>query len=119
MRIVVTASLVVAIVCGIAAGTNRAAFEAILLSLEISGIPLEEFLAPLELTRVAFAADLGIPLQRVDEIVRGKRGITAATAWLFAGAFGATPQFWTNLQSQYDLAHDRPTRTFRRLRRTG
>lgn len=79
----------------------------------------EEFLVPLELTQVEFAAHLGIPLQRVNEIVRGKRGITAGTAWLFAGALGTTPQFWTNLQSQYDLAHDRPARTVRRLRRTG
>ena len=79
----------------------------------------EDFLAPLEITQVAFAAHLKIPLQRVNEIVRGKRGITAETAWLFAGALGTTPQFWTNLQSQYDLARDRPARTIRRLRKTG
>jgi addiction module HigA family antidote len=79
----------------------------------------EDFLVPLGITQVAFAAHLGIPLQRVNEIVRGKRGITAETAWLFAGALGTSPQFWTNLQSQYDLAHDRPARTVRRLRRTG
>lgn len=79
----------------------------------------EEFLQPLEITQVRFAAHLGIPLQRVNEIVRGKRGITAETAWLFAGALGTTPQFWMNLQSQYDLAHDRPTRTVRSLKRTG
>lgn len=79
----------------------------------------EEFLVPLGITQVAFAAHLKIPLQRVNEIVRGKRGVTAETAWLFAGALGSTPQFWTNLQAQYDLAHDRPARTVRRLRRTG
>lgn len=79
----------------------------------------EEFLAQLEITQVRFAAHLGIPLQRVNEIVRGKRGISAETAWLFAGALGTTPQFWMNLQSQHDLANDRPTRTVRSLKRTG
>ena len=79
----------------------------------------EEFLVPLGITQVAFAAHLQVPLQRVNEIIRKKRGITAKTAWLFAGALGTTPQFWTNLQSEDDLAHDRPARTVRRLRHTG
>ncbi|MBL8857113.1 MAG: HigA family addiction module antidote protein [Planctomycetes bacterium] len=79
----------------------------------------EDFLEPLGTTQVAFAAHLDIPLQRVNEIIRGKRGISAATAWLFAGALGTTPQFWTNLQSQYDLAHERPARAVRRLPKTG
>ncbi len=79
----------------------------------------EEFLVPLGITQVAFAAHLGIPLQRVNEIIRGKRGVTASTAWLLAGALGTTPQFWTNLQSQYDLAADRPARVVRRLPKTG
>jgi addiction module HigA family antidote len=71
-------------------------------------ILLEEFLKPLELTQVALARHLGISTQRVNEIVRGKRGITPETAWLFSGAFGTTPQFWLNLQMQHELALNRP-----------
>ena len=41
----------------------------------------EEFLAPMRITQVAFAAHIGVPLQRVNEIVRGRRGVTAETAW--------------------------------------
>ncbi|MGB4977431.1 MAG: hypothetical protein WBR35_11895, partial [Anaerolineae bacterium] len=43
-------------------------------------------------------------------IVNGKRGITPETAWLFAQAFGTTPEFWTNLQANHDLAKKRPRR---------
>ena len=73
-------------------------------------ILLEEFLKPLELTQVALANHLGIPTQRINEIVRGKRGITPETAWLLAQAFSTTPQFWLNLQTQYDLAVSKPQR---------
>jgi addiction module HigA family antidote len=73
-------------------------------------ILLEEFLKPLGLSQVALAEHLGIPTQRVNEIVRGKRGITPETAWLFSQAFGTTPQFWLNLQMQYDLALNKPQR---------
>jgi addiction module HigA family antidote len=73
-------------------------------------ILLEEFLKPLELTQVALAKHLGIPTQRINEIVRGKRGVTPETAWLFAQALGTTPQFWLNLQIQHDLAVNRPQR---------
>lgn len=71
---------------------------------------LEEFLNPMELTQVDLAAHIGVPVQRVNEIVRGKRGISAETAWLFSDAFGTTPEFWMNLQSGYDLAHSRQGR---------
>ncbi len=64
----------------------------------------EEFLAPLGITQVAFAAHLGVPVQRINELVRGKRGVTAETAWLLAAALGTTPQFWLNLQANHDLA---------------
>jgi addiction module HigA family antidote len=73
-------------------------------------ILLEEFLRPLGLTQVAFAAHLGLSLQRVNEIVRGKRGVTPETAWLFAQALNTTPEFWLNLQMNYDLATNRPQR---------
>ncbi|HNT53849.1 MAG TPA: HigA family addiction module antitoxin [Anaerolineaceae bacterium] len=69
---------------------------------------LEEFLIPLEITQVTLAKHLGIPVQRVNEIVRGKRGITPDTAWLLAQAFGTTPEFWMNLQVAYDLARNKP-----------
>jgi addiction module HigA family antidote len=82
-------------------------------------ILLVEFLKPLGVTQVAFAAHIGVPLQRVNEIARGKRGVSPATAWLFAGALGTTPEFWINLQAAYDLATSRPARPVRRLRSTG
>jgi antitoxin HigA-1 len=67
----------------------------------------EEFLDPLEIPQTKLATQLGIPLQRVNEICTGKRGITPETAWLLAGAFGNTPQFWMNLQTMYDLSRAR------------
>ena len=63
----------------------------------------EEFLKPLELTQLEFAKKLGIPIQRVNEIIKGKRGVTPETAWLFSKIFGTTPEFWMNLQNNYDL----------------
>ena len=71
---------------------------------------LEEFLRPLGLSQVAFARHIGVPVQRVNEIVKGKRGVTSETAWLLAQSLGTTPQFWMNLQSAHDLAKWRPTR---------
>jgi len=72
---------------------------------------LEEFLLPLEMPQVQFATHLGIPVQRVNEIVRGKRSVTPETAWLFSQALGTTPEFWLNLQTAHDLAKTRPKRT--------
>jgi addiction module HigA family antidote len=73
-------------------------------------ILLEEFLNPLGMSQVAFAKHIGVPLQRINEIIHAKRGITPQTAWLFSEALGTTPEFWINLQSAYDLARSRPTR---------
>ncbi len=75
----------------------------------------EEFLEPLGINQIAFAQHIGVPLQRVNEIVRGKRDVSPETAWLFSQALGATPQFWMNLQDAYDLTSKRPTRTVERL----
>jgi len=72
-------------------------------------ILLKEFLEPAGLTQKALAEHLGIPLQRINEIVRGKRGITPETAWLLSAAFKTTPEFWLNLQNTYDLSRHRPT----------
>lgn len=82
-------------------------------------ILLEEFLVPLRISQVALAEHLEIPVQRINEIVRGKRGITPETAWLFSQAFGTTPEFWVNLQANHDLARNRPQRSVRRLRKAG
>lgn len=79
----------------------------------------EEFLGPLGITQVAFAEHIGVPLQRVNEIIRGRRGVTPETAWLLGQALGTSPQFWINLQVNHDLANARPGRTVRRLRRAG
>ena len=76
---------------------------------------LEEFLVPMNVSQVAFAAHIGVPVQRVNEIVRGKRGITPETAWLFAEALGTSPEFWLNLQSNYDLVRSRPKRQIKRI----
>jgi addiction module HigA family antidote len=69
-----------------------------------------EFLEPMGLTQSSFAAHIGVPLQRVNEIVLGKRGVTPETAWLLSQAFGTTAEFWINLQISYDLAKTRPSR---------
>lgn len=76
---------------------------------------LEEFLQPLGLTQVTLAAHIGVSTQRINELVRGKRGVTSETAWLLSKAFGTTPEFWINLQTHHDLARTRPTREIARL----
>jgi antitoxin HigA-1 len=78
-------------------------------------ILLEEFLKPLGFSQVAFARHIGVPLQRINEIVRGKRGVTPDSAWRFAQALGTTPEFWMNLQSSHDLALSRPAVVVARL----
>lgn len=78
-------------------------------------ILLEEFLKPLGLSQVAFAEHIRVPVQRVNEIVRGKRGVTPETAWLFAEALGTSPEFWLNLQANHDLSLFRPKRTVKRI----
>lgn len=65
---------------------------------------LMEFLEPLGLTQARLAQDLRIPLNRVNEIVRGKRGLSAETALLLSGYFRTSPQFWMNLQTNHDLS---------------
>jgi len=82
-------------------------------------ILLEEFLKPLGVTQVAFARHIGVSVQRVNELIRGKRGVTPETAWLLSQALGTTPQFWVNLQTNHDLAASRPRKTVRKLRRVG
>ena len=80
-------------------------------------ILLTEYLSPLGQTQVALARHIGVPIQRINELVRGKRGVTPETAWLLAQALGTTPEFWLQLQAAYDLAASRPRRRIRRLER--
>jgi len=69
---------------------------------------LEEFLRPLGASQLEFSRQLGIPLQRVNEIVRGKRGVTAETALLLSARLGTSPEFWLSLQAAHDLGRARP-----------
>ena len=64
---------------------------------------LEEFLKPLEMTQAAAAQKLGMSTVRLNEIVRGKRGVTADTALRLAQLFKTTPQFWMHMQANFDL----------------
>src|SRR6185436_11625673 len=64
---------------------------------------LEEFLKPLGLTQVDAARQLGISVNRLNELVLGKRGVTADTALRLARRFATTPQLWMHLQADWDL----------------
>jgi len=66
-------------------------------------ILLEEFLKPMGLSQNRLAIDMGVPSRRINEIVLGKRRITADTALRLARYFGMSPQFWLGLQMDYDL----------------
>ena len=63
----------------------------------------EEFLAPLGISQTRLALDLHVPAPRINAIVRGKRAITADTALRLGQYFKMEPQFWLNLQANYDL----------------
>jgi len=79
-------------------------------------ILLKEYLEPMGLTQKGLADHLDIPIQRVNEIVRGKRGISPDTAWLLSEAFDTSPEFWLNLQSMHDLSSNRPNRHIKSLK---
>jgi addiction module HigA family antidote len=64
---------------------------------------LKEFIEPMVLTRYRIAKAIRVPQRRIDEICSGKRAISADTALRLGRLFGVEPQFWMNLQSQYDL----------------
>jgi addiction module HigA family antidote len=66
-------------------------------------ILLEEFLIPMNLSQNRIATDIGVPPRRINEIVHGKRRITADTALRLAHYFKMSPQFWLGLQMDYDL----------------
>ena len=66
-------------------------------------ILLEEFLQPMEISQYRLAKDIGVPPRRINEIVHGKRSISADTALRLSRYFGLSERFWMNLQSRYDL----------------
>src|SRR3990172_9450337 len=66
-------------------------------------ILLEEFLKPMEITQYRLAKDIGVPPRRINEIVHGKRGISADTALRLERFFGLSEGFWLRLQARYDL----------------
>ncbi len=70
---------------------------------------MEDFLEGFGITPNKLAVSIGVPPRRINEIVHGKRGITADTALRLGRYFGVSPQFWLNLQTQYELelAEDR------------
>ena len=80
-------------------------------------ILLEEYLNPLGISQNRLGRDLGVPAQRINEIVRGQRSITVDTALRLARYFETTPQFWLNLQAHYDLEIARDTLLVERIGR--
>ena len=70
-------------------------------------ILLEEFLLPMEISETKLANSIGVPPRRINEIVLGKRGITADTALRLAKIFGNSVQFWMGLQDEYELREAR------------
>ena len=79
-------------------------------------ILLKEYLEPMGLTQKELADHLDIPIQRVNEIVKGKRGVSPDSAWLLSEAFDTSPEFWLNLQSMHDLSSNRPNRHIKSLK---
>jgi addiction module HigA family antidote len=66
----------------------------------------KEFLGPMHITQYRLAHDIGVPPRRINEIVKGRRAITANTALRLGRYFGMSPEFWLNLQSHYDLEQE-------------
>ena len=70
-------------------------------------ILLEEFLQPMNISQYRLAKDTGVPAKRINEIVHGRRGISADTAVRLSRYFGLSERFWMNLQSRYELERSR------------
>ncbi len=67
----------------------------------------EEFLIPMEISQNRIAREIGVPPRRINEIVHGKRAVTADTALRLARYFGTSEGFWMGLQAEYDLEEAR------------
>jgi addiction module HigA family antidote len=78
---------------------------------------LTEYLKPLGVTQHRLAVAIGVPPRRINEIVHGKRGISADTALRLSRFFGTTDRFWLNLQGRYDIEveRDRLAETLNRI----
>lgn len=74
------------------------------------------YLEEMGISQVMLAKHTGMSLQRINEIVNGKRGVTAETAWIFAQVFGTSPEYWMNLQAAHDLTKNRPAKKLPPLR---
>ena len=70
-------------------------------------ILMQEYLEPLEVTQHRLAIAIGVPPRRINEIVHGKRRVSADTALRLARYFGTSERFWLNLQGRYDLEVER------------
>ncbi len=66
-------------------------------------ILIEEFLKPMGISQYRLAKDISVPPRRINEIVHGKRSVSADTALRLGRFFGTSPQFWLNLQTRFDL----------------
>jgi addiction module HigA family antidote len=66
----------------------------------------KDFLEAMRITQYRLAKDIGVPPRRINEIVKGRRAITADTALRLGRYFGMSPEFWLNLQSHYDLEQE-------------
>ncbi|RJR34003.1 MAG: addiction module antidote protein, HigA family [Deltaproteobacteria bacterium] len=80
-------------------------------------ILLEEYLKPLNISQNKLGRDLGVPAQRINDIIKGKRSITVDTALRLARYFRTTPLFWLNLQTRYDLEMAEETRLVEKIKR--
>jgi addiction module HigA family antidote len=67
----------------------------------------EEFLKPIGISQYRLAVDISVPPRRINEIVHGKRGISADTALRLSRYFGTTAKFWLNIQIRYDLEKEK------------
>lgn len=81
---------------------------------------LEEFLKPMGITQQELAEEIHVPYQRVNELVRGRRGMTPETALRLAKFFGNSAEFWTGLQLSLDLyrAQKREAATLKKIHRS-
>jgi addiction module HigA family antidote len=78
----------------------------LLMNITPGEILLEEFLKPMRITQYRLAKHIGVPPRRINEVVKGRRAITADTALRLGRYFGMAPEFWLNLQTHYNLEQE-------------
>jgi addiction module HigA family antidote len=76
---------------------------------------LREILDDIGVSQTTFHMRTGMSMQRISEIINGKRGISPETAWILGSAFGQSPKYWLNLQATHDLTRTRPARPIARM----